>query len=108
MSKNQFSALDNVQMTCQTISTKDSFKITIRKRHVYIDIGWPWKWNHGFHLGIWNDDRTKMIYLPSFQFATRLNSLNTNETVFINVLCHIKLFMNIGISNCHNWSFELK
>ena len=24
------------------ISTKDSFKITIRKRHVYIEIGWPW------------------------------------------------------------------
>jgi len=34
-----FSDLDNIQMTCQTISNKDSFKITIRKGHVYIDIG---------------------------------------------------------------------
>jgi len=31
MSNNQFSALDIEQMTCQTISTKVSFKITIRK-----------------------------------------------------------------------------
>jgi len=28
----------------------------------------------------------KMIALPSFQIATRLNSQNTNETVFINEL----------------------
>jgi len=39
-------------------------------------------------LGIWNDDRTKMIVLPTFQLATRLNSLNTNETEFIYVLWH--------------------
>jgi len=82
MSNNQFSALDNVQMTCQTISTKVSFKITIRKRHVYINIGWPWKWNQCFYLGIWNDDRTKMIVLRSFQLAIRLNSQNTNETEY--------------------------
>ena len=35
-------------------------------------------------LGIRNNDRTKMIVLPSFQVATRLNSQNTNETGFIN------------------------
>jgi hypothetical protein len=56
------------------IITKVSFKITIRKRHVYFVIGWPWIWNQCFYLGIWNDDRTKMIVLPSFQPATRLNS----------------------------------
>ena len=39
-----------------------------------------------FFLGILNDDRTKMIVLPSFQLATRLNSQNTNETEFINEL----------------------
>jgi len=89
------------------ISTKVSFKITIRKRHVYIDIGWPWIWKKCFCLGIWNDDRTKMIVLPSFHIATRLNSQNTNETEFINELWYINLFMYIGNSNWHNGSFDL-
>jgi hypothetical protein len=40
------------------IRTKVSFKITIRKRHFYIDIRWPWIWNQYFYLGIWNDDRS--------------------------------------------------
>ena len=65
--------------------TKVSFKFTIRKRHVYIDIGWPWIWNHYIYLGIWNDDRTKIIVLPSFQLVTRINSQNRNETDYINV-----------------------
>jgi len=81
------------------ISTKVSFKITIRKRPVYIDIGWPWIWNQCFYLRIWNDDRNKMLFLPSFQLDTRLNSQNTNETVYINELLHINLYMNIGTSN---------
>jgi hypothetical protein len=87
------------------ISTKVSFKITIRKRHVYIDIRWPWIWNQQFCLGIWIDDRTKMIILPSFQLATRLNSQNTYENIFHNEIWHINLYMNIGISNWHNWSY---
>ena len=66
------------------IITKVSFKISIRKKHVYIDIGWPWNWNQCFYLGIWIYDRTKMIVLPSLQFATRLNWQNTNKTDFIN------------------------
>jgi len=48
-----------------------------------------------------------MIVLPSFQLATRLNSQNTNETQFINELCHIIFFMNIGVSSWHIWSFHL-
>ena len=56
------------------ISTKVSFKFTIMKRHVYIDIVWPCIWNQYFYLGIWNDDRTKIIVLPSFQLVTRINS----------------------------------
>jgi len=84
------------------ISTKVSVKITIRKKHVNIDIRWPWIWYQYFYLGIWNDDRTKLIVLPSFQLATRLNSQNRNETVFNNELCHINLYMVIGISNWHN------
>jgi len=38
MSNIHFSALDNVKMNCQHISTNVSFKITIRKRYVYVDI----------------------------------------------------------------------
>jgi hypothetical protein len=88
------------------ISTKVSFKITITKRHVNIDIGWPWIWNQYFYLGFWNDDRTKIIVLPSFQLVTRINSQNRNESEFINVIGIIILYMNIGISNWYNWSFD--
>jgi cytochrome c oxidase assembly factor CtaG len=42
---------------------------------------------------------TKMIVLPSFQLATRLNSQNTNETDNINELLSTNLFMYIGNSN---------
>ena len=88
------------------ISTIVSFKNATRKRYVYIDIGWPWIWNHCLYFGIWKDDCTKMIVLPSLQLATRLNSQNTNESEFINERCHINMFMNIGISNWHNWNFD--
>jgi len=88
------------------ISTNVSFKITIRKRHVYIELGWPWIWNQYFYLGIWNGERTKIIVLPLFQFVTRINSQNRNETEFINVLWLIILYMNIGIPNWHNWNFD--
>jgi len=98
MSNNQFSALDNIKMTSQPHNTV-SLKITTRKRHVYVYIGWPWKWYQCFYLGFWNDDLTKMKVLHSFLLARRLNSQNTNETDFINELWHINLYMNIGISN---------
>ena len=90
----------------KNISTKVSFKITIGKRHVYIDIRWPWIWNQCLYLGIRDDDRTEIIVLPSFQLATRLNSQHGKETEFINGLWHIKVHMNIGNSNSHNWSFD--
>jgi len=48
-----------------------------------------------------------MIVLPLFQLATLLNSQITNETNFINELLNIHLFMNIGISNWHNFNFDL-
>ena len=83
MSNNQYSALDNIKMTCQTTSTIVSFKVTTRNRHVYVDIGWPWIWNQCFYLEIWNDDRTTMTALTSFNLATQLNSQNTNETVLL-------------------------
>ena len=88
------------------ISSKVSFKFTIWKGHVYIDIGWPWKWFQYFYLGFWNDDCTKIIILPSFQLVTRINSQNRNETELINVLWLNILCMNIGISNLNNWNFD--
>ena len=96
------------------ISTNVSFKITIRKRHVYIDIHWPWIWNQHFCLGIWSDDRTKMIVLLSFQLTTRLNSRNTYETVFHNesdtLICIWILIFPISIievTSPRDWSFWL-
>jgi hypothetical protein len=97
------------------ISVKVSFKITIRKRHVYIDIGWLWKRNLCFYLGIWNDDRTKMIVLPSFHLATRFNSQNANESRLLmksNTLICLWIFLvPIGIievstsRNCCFWHY---
>jgi hypothetical protein len=94
------------------ISTKVSFKITINKRHVYIDIGLPWVWNQCFYLGIWNYDRTK--FFLSFQLDTRLNSQNTNETAFINIFLHINCIWLlvipislIEVSNQRKWNFLL-
>ena len=85
------------------IITKVFFKITIMKRHGYNDIGWDWIWNQCFYLVIWNDDRNKILVLPSLQLATRFNSQKTNETGFINELWHINMFMIISISNWQNW-----
>ena len=90
----------------KSISTKVSFEFSIRKRHVNIEISWPWIWNQYFYLAIWNDDRTKIIVLQSFQLVTRISSQKRNENEFINVLCFFNLCMNIGNSNWHNWSFD--
>ena len=48
------------------ISTKVSFKITIRKRDVYIDIRWHRKWKQEFYLGIRKYERSITIFLPFF------------------------------------------
>ena len=94
------------------ISTNVFFKITIRKRHVYIDIRWPWKWNQYFYLWVWEDERSKIIFLPSFQLVTRLNSQNRNETNLlmnsVTLNCIWILAFPIGkiqVSNPRKWSF---
>ena len=96
------------------ISTKVSFKITIRKRHVYIDIRWHWKWNQYFYFGIRYDESTKIIFLPSFQLVTWLNSQNRNETsLLINsdtLICIWILVIPNGIiqfSTPRKWIFLL-
>ena len=105
MSNIKFSGIDNVKMTSKHISTTVSFKITIRKRHVFIVIRWPWKWKQYFYLGIWEDERSKIISLPSFHLVTRINSQNTNETNLL-MKSDINFYMNISISNWHNSSFD--
>ena len=96
------------------ISSKVSFKITIRKRHAYTDIRWPWKWNQYFYLGIWEDERSKIILLPTFQLVTRLNSQNRNETSLLmnsdTLVCIRILAFPIGIiqdSTPRKWFFLL-
>ena len=108
------SGLDNVKWLAKHISTKASFKITIRKRHVYIDIRWPWKWIQYSYLGIWEDESSKIIFLPSFQLVTQLNSqkkkeksllMNSDTLNFIWILA-----FPIGIiqvSTTRKWSFLL-
>jgi hypothetical protein len=106
MSNNHFSVLDNVKNLPKYISNNVSFKICYQGNTC---LYWHWltlNINPVFLFWNWND-RIKMIVLPSFQLAARLNSQNTNETEFINELLHINLFMNIGISNWHNWIFDL-
>ena len=96
------------------IRTKVSFKITIRKRHIHIDILWPWKWKQYFYSGIWEDERSKIIFLPSFQLVTRLNSQNRNEKILLmnsdTFICIWILAFPIGIiqvSVPRKWSFLL-
>ena len=88
------------------ISTKVSFIITIRKRHVYIDFRWPLKWNHYFYLGIWNDERTKIIFLPSFQLVTRFNSENRNETSLLMNSDTLICIWILAFPIWHNSSFD--
>ena len=95
-------------------STKVSFKITIRKRHVYIDIRWPWKFNHYFFLGFWEEERFKIIILPSSQLVTRLNSQKRNETSLLmnsdTLICIWILAFPIDIilvSTPRKWNFLL-
>ena len=94
------------------IGTKVSFKITIRIRHVYIDIRWPWKWKQNFYLGIWEDERSKIIFSPSFQLVTRLNSQKRNDKSLLmncdTLICIWILAFPVGIievSTARKWSF---
>ena len=67
-----------------------------------------------FYLGIWNVERTKIIFLSSFQLVTRLNSQNRNETSLLmnsdTLICIWVLAFPIDIiqvSTPRKWSFLL-
>ena len=93
------------------ISNKVSFKITIRKKHIYIDIRWPWKWNQYFYLGIWEDEGSKKIFFLFF-LVKQLNSQKRNYTNLLmnsdTLICIWILAFPIGIiqvSTPRKWSF---
>ena len=65
-----------------------------------------------FLLGIWEEERSKIIFLPSFQLVIRLNSQNRNETSLLIISdtlnCIWILAFPIGIiqvSTQRKWSF---
>ena len=67
-----------------------------------------------FYLGIWEDERSKIIFLPSFQLVTRLNWQNRNETILLKysdtLICIWLLAFPIGIiqvSTPRKWCFLL-
>ena len=96
------------------ISTKVSFKITIRKGHIHFDIRWPWKWNQYFYLENWEDESSKIIFLSSFQLVTLLKLQKRNETSLLmnsdTLICIWILAFPIGIiqvSTLRKWRFFL-
>ena len=99
MSNIHFSGLDNVKMNC--ITHKFPSKLLLGKDMFTLTFVWPWKWNQYFYLGIWEDVHSKIIFLPSFQYVTRLNSQNRNETSLLmnpdTLICIWILAFPIGI-----------
>ena len=83
------------------ISTKVSFKITTRNRHVYFDIGWTWIWNQCLYLGIWNDDRTKMmvcLHFISLHYEIHKTQIKLSLLIHSdNLICLWLLVFPIGI-----------
>ena len=72
-----------------------------------------WIWNQYFYLGIWNVERNKVIFLPSFQFVTRLNSQNRYVTSLLmysdTFFCIWILVFPIGliqVSTLRKWIFS--
>ena len=72
------------------------------------------KGNQYFYFGIRNDESTKIIFLPSFQPVTRLNSQNRNEKILLmnsdTLICIWMLAFPIGIiqvSTPRKWTFLL-
>ena len=88
------------------INTKVPFKISIRKTQVYIDIRWPWIRNHYIYLGIWKDNRYNWMFclhFSSLHVQIQRTGLNLSLLMKLDALI---LYMNIGISNWHNWRFD--
>jgi len=87
------------------IITKVSFKITIRKRHVYIDIRWlEYETSILFaNLKWWSYSNDSFFFITA-RYKFKITEQKWNWVY--NEPQHIKLYMNIGISNWHNWSYD--
>ena len=87
------------------ISTKVSFKITIRKRHVFHWHSLTIKMKPVFLFGVLR----RRFYNNIFAFfSARYTNKFTEQkcNMFINEFWHINLYMNISNSNWHNSSFD--
>ena len=89
------------------ISTKVTFKITIRKRHVYIDIGWPWICSHV--TGYINRKRS----FPNCMFVLTISLKCTLHIYFIfymnsnfHTLGIIWYFFAYYVTRCTKFSFQ--
>ena len=93
-------------------STKVSFKITIRKRHVYNWHSLTLKMKPVILFWICEDELSKIIFLHSFQLVTRLYSQKRNEKSLLmnpdTLICKWILAFPIGIiqvSTSRKWIF---
>jgi len=92
------------------ISTNVSFKITIRKGHVYIDIRWPWKCIFG-NLKWWTNQINIFAFISvryTFKFTEQKWSKFINE--LCTLICIWMLAVPIGIIQLwtpRKWSFLL-
>ena len=89
----------------KNIRTKESFKITIRKTHIWIDIRCPLKWNC---ISIWEFEMMNVLkYYFAFisdRYTIKFKEQKWNK--FINELWHIYWYMNISNSNWHKSIFD--
>ena len=105
MSNIHFSGFDNAKWLPKHISIKVSFKITIRKRHIYmtfVDI------ENENSNSIWEFEKMNVLKQYFCIFSARYTFKFTEEKwkKFINEIWHINLYMNISNSNWHNLSFD--
>jgi hypothetical protein len=109
--KCQLSILPETKI-CQTLVPNLPSKLLFGTDKITFDIRLRWIWKQYFQLHIWNDNHTKMIVLPLFQFATRLNSQNPYETEIHNdhrplncIRIPVSPICLFEVSTTRNWVF---
>ena len=100
-----FQVLKMSKWLAKHISTKVSFKITIRKIHVtltFVDL------ENETSISIWEFEKMNVLKNIFVFFSARYTIKITEQkwNNFINELWHINLYMNISISYWQNSSFD--
>ena len=82
------------------ISTKDSFKITIRKRHVYIDINWPWICVHvnWYINGKWSFPNCLFVIMISIKCTLHIYFTFLRQFLLPHVRNNLIFFRLIGVA----------